>query len=184
MSAVGTAGGVERRPIGDSVAQVDREVAVGEDLQFQRRWWRFEKAIWVFFSLILVLDLAGGFGRGPLAHAEMHTADGELRVKYERIERQGTPSMMTITVGARSIAGGTATLSMSESVVSGLGTQRVIPQPATTVVGHDALTYQFPVSGSPAVIRLQLQPTAAGIYHFTVGIPDETPLAARVVVVP
>jgi hypothetical protein len=184
MNAVGKMPRAERRPVMDSVAQVDREVAVGEDLDFQRRWWRFERAIWLLFVVILALDLAGAFGRGPLAHAELRTPDGELRVEYERIERNGTPSMMTITLGPHSSANGTATLSLSDSVVSGLGTQRVIPQPATTVVGHDGLTYTFPVNGSPAIIRLQLQPSAAGIYSFSVGVPGETPLAARVVVAP
>ena len=184
MSVVGKMPEIERPPVSDSVAQVDREVAVGEDLDFQRRWWRFERAIWVLFVVILLLDLAGAFGRGPLAHAELHTPDGELRVNYERIERNGTPSMLTITLGPRSTAHGTATISLSDSVVSGLGTQRVIPQPATTVVGRDGLTYTFPVAGGPAVVRLQLQPSAAGIYAFTVAVPGEKPLAARVVVAP
>jgi len=29
--------------IDDSVAKVDDEVAGGEDLDFQRRWWKFER---------------------------------------------------------------------------------------------------------------------------------------------
>lgn len=41
-------------PIEDSVSKVDDAIAVGEDLNFQRRWWRFERAIWVAFALILV----------------------------------------------------------------------------------------------------------------------------------
>ena len=42
------------KSIDDSVAKVDGEVAVGEDLEFQRKWWKFERAIWVFFFLVLV----------------------------------------------------------------------------------------------------------------------------------
>lgn len=174
----------QQHPVEDSVAQVDHEVAVGEDLAFQRRWWRFEKVIWILFIVILLLDLGGTFGRGPLAHARLRTPDGELSVHYERIERKGTPSMMRITFGPHSVAGGTATVSISDSVVSGLGTQRVIPQPAKTMIERDALTYTFPVSGAAADIQLQLQPSAAGVYHFTVSEPDEKPLTGRVVVVP
>src|ERR1700679_3032394 len=55
------------KPIDDSVAKVDGEVAVGEDLEFQRKWWKFERAVWLVFTLILVLTLAGAFGRGPRA---------------------------------------------------------------------------------------------------------------------
>ncbi len=54
------------KPVEDSVAKVNDEIAVGEDLNFQRRWWRFENAAWMFFGLIILLDLAGLFGRGPL----------------------------------------------------------------------------------------------------------------------
>ena len=53
------------KPVQDSVAKVNDEVAVGEDLEFQRKWWRFENAAWVFFTLIIILDLCGLFGRGP-----------------------------------------------------------------------------------------------------------------------
>ena len=70
------------KPVQDSVAKVNDEVAVGEDLDFQRKWWRFENAAWVFFTLIIILDLCGLFGRGPIAKAERHTADGTLDVKY------------------------------------------------------------------------------------------------------
>ena len=38
------------KPIADSVAKVDGEVAVGEDLEFQRKWWKFERATWIFFD--------------------------------------------------------------------------------------------------------------------------------------
>jgi len=50
-------------PMTDSVAKIDHELAVGEDLNFQRRWWRFERIAWIIFVLIIVLDLAGAFGR-------------------------------------------------------------------------------------------------------------------------
>ena len=49
------------KPVGDSIAKVNNEVAVGENLDFQRKWWRFENFIWIFFTVIIVLDLAGLF---------------------------------------------------------------------------------------------------------------------------
>ena len=54
------------KPVEDSVAKVNDEIAVGEDLEFQRKWWRFENIAWIFFALIIVLDVAGLFGRGRL----------------------------------------------------------------------------------------------------------------------
>ena len=86
-------------PVEDSVPKVDDEIAVGEDLEFQRRWWRFEKLVWTVFLIVIVCDLAGLFGRGWLAKAEASTPDRALTVSYERIERANTPSTMTLRFG-------------------------------------------------------------------------------------
>jgi hypothetical protein len=91
------------KPIDDSVAKVDGEVAVGEDIEFQRKWWKFERAVWILFGFILVLTLGGGFGRGPLAKAERETRDASINVKYDRIQRTGTPSIVTVAFGPSAI---------------------------------------------------------------------------------
>ncbi len=93
-------------PVEDSVARVNDEIAVGEDLDFQRKWWRFENAAWVIFTLIIVLDLCGLFGRGPIAKAERRSADGSIDVKYERIERTDSPSILTVQFAQSAIQNG------------------------------------------------------------------------------
>ncbi len=172
------------KPVEDSVAKVNDEVAVGEDLDFQRKWWRFENAAWVVFTLIIVLDLCGLFGRGPLAKAERRSADGAIDVKYERIERTGSPSILTIQFAQSAIQSGKIQLYVSNSLVKQLGTQRVIPAPRDTVVGEGGLTYTFPASRTPASVDLALQPAGPGIFDFTVGVVGGQPVHAKVVVVP
>ncbi len=90
-------------PVVDSVPKVNDELAVGEDLEFQRKWWRFENAVWIFFALLILLDLLGVFGRGPLANARAETSDGSMQIQYERVERFSTPSLLTIRFGASAI---------------------------------------------------------------------------------
>jgi hypothetical protein len=172
------------KPVEDSVAKVNDEVAVGEDLEFQRKWWRFENVAWTFFALIIVCDLAGLFGRGPLAKAERHTADGTIDVKYERIERTNSPSILTIQFGQSAIQNGNIQLYVSNSLVKELGTQRVIPAPQSTVVGGGGLTYTFLASRPPASVDLALQPAGPGIFDFTVGVVGAQQVHAKVVVVP
>ncbi len=171
-------------PVQDSVAKINNEVAVGEDLDFQRKWWRFENAAWIFFTLIIVLDLAGLFGRGPIAKAERRTADGTMDVKYERIERTDSPSIMTIAFGPSAIQDGKIQLYISNSLVKSLGTQRVIPAPRDTVIGDGGLTYTFPATKPPATVDLALQPSGPGIYDFTVNVVGAQPVHAKIVVVP
>jgi hypothetical protein len=172
------------KPVEDSIARVNNEVAVGEDLDFQRKWWRFENFIWMLFTVIIVLDLAGLFGRGPIAKAERRSADGTIDVKYERIERTDSPSMLEIHFAQSAINNGKINIYVSESLVKELGAQRVIPAPRESAVGYGGLTYTFAATRAPATVSLALEPAGPGIYDFTIGVVGAQPVHAKVVVVP
>jgi hypothetical protein len=172
------------KPVEDSIARVNDEVAVGEDLDFQRKWWRFENFIWMLFTVIIVLDLAGLFGRGPIAKAERRSADGTIDVKYERIERTDSPSMLEIHFAQSAINNGKINIYVSESLVKELGAQRVIPAPRESAVGYGGLTYTFAATRAPATVSLALEPAGPGIYDFTIGVVGAQPVHAQVVVVP
>lgn len=156
-----------KAPVGDQVSKVNEEIAVGEDLGFQRSWWTFERLVWMVFVVIIALDLAGLFGRGPLAHATIASADQSLRVRYERIQRTGTPSILTAEFDGSAIQHGQIELFVSDALVSGLGAQRIIPQPISTRVGGGGLLYTFPVASPPAIVRFELQPPGPGLFRFT-----------------
>jgi hypothetical protein len=166
------------KPVEDSIARVNDEVAVGEDLDFQRKWWRFENFIWMLFTVIIVLDLAGLFGRGPIAKAERRSADGTIDVKYERIERTDSPSMLEIHFAQSAINNGKINIYVSESLVKELGAQRVIPAPRESAVGYGGLTYTFAATRAPATVSLALEPAGPGIYDFTIGVVGAQPLHA------
>jgi hypothetical protein len=178
------AGGPLTKPVENTIAKVNDEVAVGENLDFQRKWWQFENAIWILFTIIIVCDLAGLFGRGPLAKAEKQAADGSIHVQYERIERTDSPSILTVRFAPSAIHDGKVTLYVSNSLVKEIGTQRVIPAPQSTVVGDGGLTYTFPASHVPASVDLALEPAGPGIYEFTMAVVGNAPVHARIVVVP
>jgi hypothetical protein len=172
------------RPVENSVAKVNDEVAVGEDLEFQRKWWRFENAAWIALTLIIILDLTGLFGRGPLAKTQLHAMDGTVDVKYERIERTGSQSIMTIRFGPSAIKDGKVQLYIDNSLIKRLGTERVIPAPQQTVIGEGGLTYSFPASKPPASVDLALEPPGPGIFDFTIGVAGAQRVHAKVVVFP
>jgi hypothetical protein len=172
------------RPVKDSIAKVNNEIEVGENLDFQRKWWRFENVVWVLFTLIILLDVAGLFGRGPIAKSERRSADGTIDVKYERIERTDSPSILTINFAQSAIQDGKINLYVSESLVKGLGAQRVVPAPAETMIGNGGLTYTFPASRIPAAVDLALEPAGPGVYDFTLGVVGAAPIHAKVFVIP
>ncbi len=174
----------EYKKLGDDVPKVDNKVAVGEDLEFQRRWWKFEKFVWTFFTLVLIADLSGILGRGPLAKAERKAPDGTLDVKYERVLRSGTSSIITLLPNGSAIRDGKVQIFVSDSVLKQLGAQRVIPQPATSVVGNGGVTYTFPATGLPMTVQMELKPSFIGMHQFTISVPGAQPVQAKSFVLP
>lgn len=174
----------EYKKVGDDVPKVDGTVAVGEDLEFQQRWWKFERIVWSFFGLILLADLSGILGRGPLAKAERQSRDGTLDVKYERVLRENTTSMMAIVPGQNTVQDGKIHIYVSDTLLKQLGTQRVIPQPETSAVGSGGVTYTFAATRSPMVVQMELKPSQLGMLHFSVAVPGGQAVQAKAFVLP
>ena len=172
------------KQVGDDVPKVDGAVAVGEDLQFQQRWWKFERIVWGIFVLILLGDISGILGRGPLAKAERASGGGALTVKYERVQRENTSSMLTVTPGPGAVRGGKFDLFVSDTLVRQLGMQRVIPQPETSAIGNGGVTYRFAATTLPMTVGMELKPTAIGGQHFAMAVPGGQRVQAEVFVLP
>lgn len=170
------------KPVEDSVPKINDEVAVGEDLDFQRKWWKFESFMWWLILLVLLLNFAGVFGRGPVAHATI--ANDAMLVKYERVERTGTPSILEVQFQPTVLGREHVKLYVSQSVVDELGAQRVIPSPSDTAVGRGGLTYSFSADEAPGAVQFALQPSRPGIFYFTLQVPGSSAISARVVVMP
>jgi len=168
----------------DSVPKIQNEIAVGEDLEFQRKWWRFEKIIWPILLAIVVWDLLGGFGRGWIAKTRKSTPDQAMQLDYERIARGSTPSVMTFQFGDKAIHNGRITLYISDSVLKPLGALRVAPQPVMSSVGDGGITYVFPGSKPPAMVQIQLEPSFPGRHKFTVRSDGSPPITGSIIVVP
>ncbi|MBV9760209.1 MAG: hypothetical protein JO340_06580 [Acidobacteriaceae bacterium] len=172
------------KPVEDTIAKVNDEVAVGSDLEFQRKWWRFTRLVWIVFPLIVVADLLGCFGRGPLANARIQTRDGSLDVKYERIERFSSPSILRIQFGPAAIHDGKIQLWMDESLIRSLGNQRIIPQPAASAIGKNGVLYTFDATALPAASAFSLEPIKPGIFHLRMHVPGCEELNLTIYVMP
>jgi len=172
------------KPVEDSISKVNNEIAVGSDPDFQRRWLHFEHGLWVVFTLLVVLDLLGFFGRGYMAKAKAHTADGSLDVQYDRIARYSTPSIMTVQFGPSAIQEGKVQLWVSEGIIKNLGTQRVVPQPASSVIGQGGILYTFPVTAPPVSVAFQLEPTSPGFFEVLLRVPGRDEIRRKIFVMP
>jgi hypothetical protein len=173
-----------RKPVIDSVPKVADEVAVGEDLNFQRKWWKFERIIWSFFLLVLICDVLGVFGRGWLAKAKRSTPDQALTLDYERVERSGTPSIMTLHFGPAAAHNGHIQVFVDNELIRGLGARRVSPEPAVSALTDGGITYTFDVGTVPTIAEIALQPLFPGRHKIRLEVPGSTPIEANVFVVP
>ena len=171
-------------PVEESVPMVSGELAVGEDLEFQRKWWRFERIVWLIFLGILICDVLGLFGRGWLANKRLTTSDGILTLQYERIERASTPSLMTLDFGPRALHNGKIELYVSDSLIKNLGTQRIAPEPAVSTLGDGGITYIVPATRAPALMQIEMEPSHPGLHHFRIQAEGSDPIDASIFVVP
>ena len=171
-------------PVRDSVARVNDELAVGSDLQFQRRWWKFERGVWIFFTLLIVLDVLGVFGRGPLAKSRLRAGDGSAEVTYERVERHGTPSVLTVHFSPDVIQDGKVRLWVSDDLVKDLGNQRISPQPEASTLERGGILYTFPAGPPPLAAQFSLQPTSIGRSSISFQVPGRRRLSAGIFVMP
>ncbi len=174
----------QTKPVEDSVPQINNEFAVGSDLAFQAGWARFERIAWILLTVFLLLSLAGVFGRGPVANAEKKASDGSIDVKYERVQRFGTPSVLTVQFPASSIKDGTVQLWADDSLVKPLGTQRVVPQPQSSVIGDGGILYTFRATKVPASVEFQTQPAVIGSSQLKLRVPGKAEFTANIFVVP
>jgi len=176
--------GYKTAPVEDSISKVNDELAVGADLKFQRRWWFFERCVWVLFLLIVIADLLGCFGRGYFSHAAQKGPAGVMDIQYERIERFSTPSILTVHFGPNAVRDGQIKLWASGSLVKPLGNQRVIPAPSSSVLENGGVLYTFPASPHPSSVEFALEPATFGAFPLTLQVPGTDAVNLKIYVMP
>lgn len=175
---------LETKPVEDTVPKVNDEIAVGSDLEFQRSWWKFERIAWIVLLVIIGLDIAGVFGRGPVAKARIQAPDRSYTIKYERIERYSTPSILTIEFTPAAITSGKIQLWADDELLKGLGNERVIPQPESSEIVNGGILYTFPAAAPADSVEFALSPKSPGVCHLKLGVPGHSQVELAIYIVP
>jgi len=141
-----------------------KSLELDEDLSFQRRQWRLERVAWWSMAGLVAYALAGGFGGGgPLSSTDVVSADGSVRLHYERFARQLTPNSVEITVH-QPPDGRPAHIYLSGEYFSSVAVKSTVPQPDTSTAAENG--YVFAFKRLPGVIEtkidLQLEPQKIG----------------------
>ena len=54
------------------------EIDIGYDYDFEYKWGRFERGVWLAFGLLILAGLLGLFGKGPLNKVKRTLPDGTV----------------------------------------------------------------------------------------------------------
>ena len=168
----------------DTESKVNDELAVGSNLDFQRKWWRFEGILWLIIAVIVFAALLGAFGRGVLATAKREAPDGSIKVEYDRIARYSTPSVLTVEFGRGVVRENQVQLWLDSGVVKDMGMQRVVPQPVSSLLTEGGVLLTFSAGSLPARVQIMLEPTKPGLQKLAMRAPESEEVRLDVAVMP
>lgn len=124
------------------------DIEIQQELRFQRRMWVVQRVGWTVMLLLVLAGLLGLFGHGPLSGATAASADGAVRVEYERFGRFKSPMSLRIHARPEAMAENALRLAIDRKYLQGVQIQRIVPEPARAEAGDEGVVYVIPLAGS------------------------------------
>ena len=118
------------------------DIQISEDLGFLRREWRFQRIGWFAMLAIILVGLAGGFGRGVLSHESVGDP-ASFHISYERLLRHGADSKIAVTIGP-GLAQDTVRLYVTAEYLHELEVRTITPEPSASGVRGPYVFYDIP----------------------------------------
>jgi hypothetical protein len=137
-----------------------------DDIQFEKRWFRFERTAWVGMSLILLAACLGFTGPGPLTKAEARDGSDRLRVEYPRIVHAQAMHELWVELQPSATREGRAIVIL-KGALTGTGLlPTALPPPSSQESSQGALRWTFDMApGSQSRILVQARPVRPGKIH-------------------
>jgi len=143
-------------------------------MRWQRIEWRFQYVGYVVLFSLVILGTCGLFSKGFLSERQMTSADGNLRVEYERFGLRD--SNMNLTLRMDKLRGPHFTLSISGEEMDNFQIQSLQPQPLSARSENNQLilTYAVNRQQAAATVWLAVQPKTYGRYPVTVTLNNSS----------
>lgn len=126
------------------MADTSTKRQLGVDDRFQRTEWAFQRVGWVVMAALLVSGLLGLLGGGgPLANGEATSADGRVRIQYDRFARRHRDSqLLRIEVSPQSAAD-TCRVTINQAYLSRINFREISPLPESVEAAGGAHVFSF-----------------------------------------
>lgn len=147
---------------------------VHEDPEFQRREWIFQRVGWGAMALFVIAALLGLFGQGPLSTASFATADGAIRVEYDRFLHYHAQAELKIFVRADAADTNELRLWVDRDFLAGIELQSVTPEPERVEAGSDRHFFVFRIADRSklTLVTFQFEPDEMGSLTCQLGTVD------------
>lgn len=136
-------------------------IEIEEDLAYQRRFWKMQRAGWIVLAAVLLAALLGLFGHGPLSFATAGHSSDPLRLEYERFGRYHSTTQFTVHVAKKDQA---LSFHLDRDYLDSFRVEQIVPEPERTAISTNGATYFFAVteSNQPHIVTLYVKPQRFG----------------------
>ena len=145
-------------------AKTSPSLELEQDIDAQRREWRFERAGWLLIVVLVVAALTGAFGDGPLARHVARSPVNGATVEYDRVVRSGTASTLTLMLGASDATDTIADFAFDRRYLASMGVDRITPAPIESRASNEWVVYRIrrATAGQPAQVDIVVSPQGIG----------------------
>lgn len=158
---------------------------IEQDLEHQRRAWRWRRVGWAAIALVLLAALAGLFGPpGPLSRATAGEPGSALWVEHPRFVRMSHPAQMRVHLRTADPA---PRLWLDERLLESLDVDHMTPQPESATAAPGRVVFEFatqPAAGGAATVVLAIEATGPGLVDGRLGLVGGPELRLRQLVYP
>lgn len=153
----------------------NRSHPVTENMALQRKIWRFERVGWYVLIVVIGLTLAGLFSKGPISTRQVISADGQLKIEYQRFLRNGSSDALVIHLQGK--AREPLEIEVSGELLQGFEVEMLQPQPLkASTSGEGMRLWVLSDSNGLAVLHLTLRSDGVGSFDSQVSTPGGAPL--------
>jgi hypothetical protein len=145
---------------------------IGQDIDFQRRFWTIERIGWVVITLLIVAALLGLFGSGPLSNTNAGNQGSPLWLEYSRFGRFKAPTTLQVHIGERAKPKEVARIWLDHRYMEGVQVMQVTPEPQSVKTASDRLIYTFGVAkpNQPITVTFHLKLEKIGLLSGRAGL--------------
>lgn len=149
-----------------------KDLQIQEDLAFQYRHWKRERAGWLVIACILAAGFLGLFGHHPLSRTTTQTENGGVVMTYDRFGRASTDAEVILTVTPKKQEEGTLRIWFNADYLDAVRVVSVSPLPLRCEARQGGRDFVMQTDGGPSRVLLSIQFQTFGVIEGRIRINE------------